>query len=549
MGTLNDRKRVLPSCREDCPAGIDVPRYIRHIRHGDFGGALRVIRETVPFPAVCGYACVHPCEARCARIQFDETIAIRLLKRAAWELSTGTEAVPRVSGPTGKSVAIIGSGSCGLTAAYFLALLGHAVEVFERDTLAGGMLRSAIPEYRLPEEALENDLGLIFGLGVRFAGGRDVCVAELAGRYDAVLIASGNQLSKRLAVPGFELPGVHRGLDFLRAVRKGEKIAVGEKVCVIGGGNAAADAARSSLRLGAKIVRIVCLERPGEMPAYPWEVAEAVEEGIAIENGWGPKAVYGKGNRAAGVVCVRCVSVFDETGRFNPRYDLSATRTFDADTVVFAIGQSPDAAFVDVPGVGAHGEGFIDVDEGLMTNAPGVFAAGEAVTGASSIIHAIAGGRRAAVSIDRFLGGEGTIDRAGEDGSCSAICEPSPRGAPRRRAAVADPQERIAGFLPVETGYSAEMAVEEASRCLACDVRQFIVEVDPLVCKECGYCREVCSLNVFAVSDAFNPGGYRPVAAIGPERCVGCLKCLYICPDFALSIRNSDRINTDVRSG
>lgn len=538
MGALNDRKRVVPPCTEDCPAGIDVPRYIRHIQHGDFDGALAAIRERIPFPAVCGHACVHPCESRCARIQFDETVAIRLLKRAARELGAGTEAVPRVSGPTGKSVAIIGSGPCGLTAAYFLTLLGHAVEVFERDTLAGGMLRSAIPGYRLPEEALDNDLNLIFSLGVVFRGGQDVRVAELAGRYDAVLIASGNRLGKRLAVPGSGLPGVYGGLDFLTAAKKREKVPVGEKVSVIGGGNVAVDAARSALRLGARDVSIICLERRDEMPAYPREISEAIEENIAIENGWGPEAVRGEEGRVRGLTCVRCVSVFDAEGRFGPRYDPAVTRNFDADTVIFAIGQSPDTGFIDTEGVTAHEEGLVDVDNDRMTNAPGIFAAGEAVTGPSSIIHAIAEGRRAAASMDRFLGGEGMIDRAGEDGACLTLCGPSPRGALRRRPVAADPQERVTGFLPVEAGYSAGAAVDEALRCLACDVRQFIVEVNPGVCKECGYCREVCSLDVFAVSDTFNPGGYRPVIAKDPDRCVGCLKCLYICPDFALSLRS-----------
>ena len=193
MEALRDRKTVLPPCTEDCPAGIDVPRYVRHIQNRDFNGALAVIREKIPFPAVCGYACVHPCEARCARIQFDETVAIRMLKRAAHELGARTASPPFIASPTHKSVAIIGSGPCGLCAGYYLALLGHTVEIFDKDSLAGGMLRSAIPQYRLPREALEDDLRLIGESGVKFKGGRDVRVAELAGRYDAILIASGTR--------------------------------------------------------------------------------------------------------------------------------------------------------------------------------------------------------------------------------------------------------------------------------------------------------------------------------------------------------------------
>ncbi len=540
MEDVKDTKNAVPRCREDCPAGIDVPRYIRHIQHGDFDGALKVIRERIPFPAVCGRVCVHPCEARCARIQFDETVAIRMLKRAAGELSGGSGQPPCANAPTGKNAAIIGSGPCGLTAAYYLALLGHTVEVFEKDELAGGMLRSAIPEYRLPREVLENDLRFIFGLGVRFSGGKEVRVAELAGEYDAVLIASGNQLSKRLGLPGSELTGVYGGLDFLRSVKKGDTVPVGAKVCVIGGGNVAIDAAMSALRLGAKDVRVICLEKQGEMPAYSWEIADAVEEGIVVENGWGPEALRGREGKVTGVRCIRCVSVFDDEGRFAPRYDPSVTRDLDADTVILAIGQTPDTGFVDVTGV-AKEEGLIDAGNDLMTHTPGLFAAGEAVTGPSSIIHAIAEGRRAAVAIDRFLGGEGVIDRAGEGGTGLTVCEPSPRGTVRHRAGTVSPAERVAAPVPLEVGYSPETAVDEALRCLACDVRQFTVEVDPLACKECGYCREVCSLNVFSPSDTFNPAGYRPVAARDTERCVGCRKCLYICPDFALSLRSSEQ--------
>lgn len=540
MEYVKEKKNVVPPCTEDCPAGIDVPRYIRHIQHGDFDGALKVIRERIPFPAVCGHVCVHPCEARCARIQFDETVAIRMLKRAAGELSTAPGPVPRAAGPTGMKVAIIGSGPCGLTAGYYLALLGHSVEVFEKDECAGGMLRSAIPEYRLPREVLENDLRAIFGLGVVFRGAQDVRVSELAGQYDAVLIASGNQLSKRLGLPGSDLSGVYWGLDFLRSVKRGEKVPVGEKVCVIGGGNVAIDTAMSALRLGAKDVRVVCLEKQGEMPAYSWEITDAVEEGIVIENGWGPREIHGRDGKVEGILCVSCVSVFDDEGRFNPRYDASVTRRFEADTVIFAIGQAADPGFVNLTNVGAKEEGLIAVDNDLMTRAPGIFAAGEAVTGPSSIIHAIAQGRKAAITIDRFLGGEGLIDRAGEDATCLKICEPSPRGTARRRTRTVNPAERVSGFAPVETGYTVETAVDEAFRCLACDARRFTVEVNPLACKECGYCSEVCSLNVFAPSDTYNPAGYRPVAVKDTGRCVGCLKCLYICPDFALSIRNDD---------
>lgn len=534
------RKTLLPPCTEDCPAGIDVPRYIRHIQSGDFEGALEVIREKIPFPAVCGYACVHPCETRCARIQFEEPVAIRLLKRAAYEYSTRGGPVSSGAAPTGKTTAVIGSGPCGLTAAYYLALLGHSVEVFDREPRAGGMLRYGIPGYRLPEEALDDDLRSIWAVGVRFRGGRTIRVSDLTGKYDAVLIASGNQMSKRLAIEGADLRGVLWGLEFLRSAKKGEKVTVKGKVCVIGGGSVAIDAALTAGRLGAEDVRLICLEERDRIPAHPWEISDALEEGIVIENRWGPTVIHGRGGTVAGITCIRCVSPFDEHGRFSPRYDPSVQRYFSADTVIFAIGQTADAAFVDITGVETREGGLINVDADLVTGARGVFAAGEAVTGPSSVIDAVAHGRKAALSIDKFLGGQGNIDTKGEEAILLEIHEPSPRGTARHKSGTIGLIERITGFAPVERGYTRETAVQEALRCLACDVRQFTVGVNPLFCKECGYCREVCSLNIFSPSEAFNPSGYRPVIAENTERCVGCLRCLYICPDFAVSVQNGD---------
>ena len=538
MKPVRGRKSLPPPCTEACPAGIDVPRYIRHVQHGDFDGALAAIREKIPFPAVCGYACVNPCEARCARIQFDEPVAIRLLKRAAWEWSTHKEAALLVATLTGKTTAIVGSGPCGLTAGYYLALLGHSVEVFDREELAGGMLRYTIPGYRLPQKAIDDDLRSIWGKRIRFRGGRSVRVTDLIGRYDAILIASGAALSKTVAIPGSDLSGVSWGLDFLRSAKAEKKVPARGKVCVIGGGNVAIDAALTACRLGADDIRIICLEERNRMPAHTWEIDQAVEEGVVIENTWGPKVIHGKGGKVTGITCVRCISTLDRQGKFHPQYDPSVQRYFEADAVIFAIGQAPDATFIDIKGVETKEDGIVDVDDALMTGVKGIFAAGETVTGPSSIIDAIAQGRKAAVSIDKFLGGQGTIDNQGEEEILLPVCNPSPKGTARHRSGTTGLLERLSGFDPIEKGYSREKAMEEALRCLACDVREFTVEVDPLLCKECGYCREVCSLNVFTSSEVFNPSGYRPLTAKDTQRCVGCLRCVYICPDFAVSIQN-----------
>ncbi|OPY83579.1 MAG: NAD-dependent dihydropyrimidine dehydrogenase subunit PreT [Syntrophorhabdus sp. PtaU1.Bin153] len=537
MGGSTTGKATTPPCREDCPAGIDVPRYIRCIQNRDFSGSLAIIREKIPFPAVCGYACVHPCETRCARIQVDEALAIRRLKQAAWEHGTGMSPPPVKAHPTSRTVAVIGSGPAGLSAAYYLARIGHGVEVFDKAPEAGGMMRYAIPEYRLPKQALDDDLHFIWESGVVFKGRSNVSLTHLLGKYDAILIATGNQLSKSLAIEGCDLSGVLWGLDFLRSVKANETASIKERVCVIGGGNVALDAALTARRLRAKDVRIICLEKRDAMPAYPWEIAQALEEGVVIEDGWGPKVIHGKDGSVTGIECVRCVSVFDDKHTFNPTYDLSATRYFDTDTVIFAIGQTPDTRFIDADGLKTRKD-LIEVDTTLMTAIEGVFAAGEAVTGPSSIIAAIAQGRQAAASIDRYLGGTGCIDRTEEEHPCDEVREPAPRGTCRYQGAVTYSEQPITSLDQVEPGYDQETAALEALRCLACDVRQFTVTVDPLLCKECGYCREVCALNVFGGSDTFNPSGYKPVIVRDSDRCVGCLKCLYICPDFAVSIRN-----------
>lgn len=527
--------KFIPPCTEACPAGIDVPRYIRHIQRGDFDGALAVIRERIPLPAVCGYACVQPCETKCSRIQFDEAVSIRLLKRAAWEKSTRKRSYPERKLHTGKTVAVVGSGPCGLTAAYYLALQGHSVEVFDREEEPGGMMRYTIPEYRLPEEALKADLEIILKTGITFRGDKEVCLPDISGKYDAIVIATGNPLSRRLEIPGADLPGVFLGVNFLRSVRKGCFPSLIGITCVIGGGNVAIDTALTARRLGATHVFLICLEKPYEMPAYPWEISQAREEGIQIYNGWSPVAISATSSGERLIDCVCCTSVFDKNNIFNPRYDPSVTQSFHADTFIFAIGQAADISFVRTEGISVR-DGLIIVNTQYMTTTKGIFAAGEAVSGPSSIIDAIAHGKQVASSIDRHLGGQGDIEQPGIILGYPRIYDVLPRGACRHKSQTLAICERNT-FAPVELGYNKITAVGEALRCLACDERRFLVEIIPGLCKECGYCREVCMLDIFSPSTIFNPSGYRPFTVQNSSRCVGCLKCLYICPDFAITVR------------
>jgi len=531
MGASGDQTITIAPCREACPAGIDVPRYIRHIRNRDFDLALAVIREKIPFPAVCGYACVHPCESKCARIQYDEAIAIRMLKRAAYEKSGGVLAYERKAKPTGRRVAIIGAGPCGLTAAYYLAGLGHAVDLFEALPQAGGMLRYGIPEYRLPNDILDQEISMIVSRGVEIVTDTPVSSASelLAKGYDAVLAASGAWKALKMGIEGEASPLVMDGLAFLREVNAGVRSTIGKKVIVVGGGNTAIDAARASVRMGAKVILIYRRSR-AEMPASPEEVVEAREEGVRIEFMAAPIRIS-KGK----VVCIRMAAgPLDASGRPRPVPIEGSEFSLPCDSVIMAVGQTADAGALKLD---ANADGTATVDAALATPARGIFAAGDAVLGPKTIIDAISQGRLAGISIDRYLGGEGRIDGGMLAEAGTELPETNPPGMRRPQPERVALKSRLRGFGIVEAGYDEETAAAEAARCLACDIRQYTVEVNAVICKDCGYCREMCHMDIFASSDTFNAGGYKPAVVKSSDRCVGCLKCLYVCPDFAITIK------------
>jgi formate dehydrogenase beta subunit len=273
-----------PPCQCACPAGIDVPRYIRRIKEGKFDEALAVIREKIPFPSICGFACYAPCEANCGNRQFGEPIAIRALKRAAAEKGGDLWRKNLTIAPeTGKRAAVVGAGPSGLSAAYYLAVLGHQVTVLEALDQTGGMMRVGIPAYRLPREALDKEIDYLKEVGVAIKTGRRVASVDelLKEGYDAVYLACGAHPGAKLGVPGDDLPGVVDGISFLRKVNQGEKVTIGNRVAVIGGGNTAIDAARSAIRLGAKEVEVIYRRTEAEMTAYAEEVGAALFEGAS----------------------------------------------------------------------------------------------------------------------------------------------------------------------------------------------------------------------------------------------------------------------------
>jgi len=476
-----EREVSLVPCKYACPAGIDVPRYTYLIAQGRYAEAAAVVREKVPLPSVLGRACARLCESKCRRVQVDETISICGLKRFAIEHDKEIWR-PRISiaPPTGRRVAIIGSGPAGLTAAYYLAKLGHSVTIFEAMPELGGMMRYGIQEFRLPQEALQKDLEEIAKLGVEVKTNtlirESLNIQHLKTEdYDAILIATGLQVSRVLKVEGFDLEGVLGGLDFLRDFRLGKGVKLGERVLVVGGGNVAMDTALTALRLGAKQVEVTCLEAREEMPAFPWEVQQALEEGVTIYASWGIKKILGAGGKVAGAELIRCVSVFDEEGKFSPSFDESVTKTVEADTVIFAIGQGSDLSWLAPGSIQISELGTIRVDDStLETGVPGVFACGDIVTGPTSIVETVASAKKAAAAIDRCLGGSGNIDERFVTPE-----EPSPwlgreEDFPHRRRVEMPslPVERRRGnFAEVEQGFDEKMAVEEARRCLRCDLR------------------------------------------------------------------------------
>ena len=474
-----EREDVLVPCRANCPAGIDIPRYLRCIAEGRYSEARTVIRERIPFPRLLGYVCFHPCEDMCRRGKLNQPVAICGLKRFAAE-NEGERRADKAREPTGKRVAIVGSGPAGLSAAYYLALSGHGVTVFEEERQIGGMLRQALPDYRLPPEVLEEALTVFENLNVEFKTnvriGKDILLSDLKNKYQAVFVATGATLSKRIRLEGSNLEEVRWGLDFLRDAKKKQVTSLIGRVVVIGGGNVAMDVARTALRLGASKVQLVCLENDEEMPAHDWEIEEAIEEGVVISTSWGPKKVLGE-KKVTGIELVKCTAVFDEKGAFAPRFEDCTTTTIETDNVILAIGQGADFSFLD--GV-ELARGTIRTDENAQTSVPGVFAGGEAARGPSSVIRAIADGAAAASAIDKLLGGDGDVypkytEKTKPDtkiGSMKGFA-----GIGRVNARKRPIEERKRCFDMVELGYKEEEARREAGRCLGCNLRLEILSV------------------------------------------------------------------------
>ena len=534
-------------CMMACPAHTNAGRYVALIAEGEFEEAYRTARGPNPMASICGRVCAHPCETACRRGEIDKPIAIRALKRFLTE-QYGPESRRAIDVNAGRTqpklpfrIAIVGAGPVGLSAAHDLALMGYAVTIFEASQVAGGMLYLGLPEYRLPRDVVEAQVREILSTGditlkLNQAAGRDFTIADLRRDFDAVLIAVGAHRSRDLSIPGVNLDGVYKGIDFLLNVNLGYRFTIGKKVLVIGGGNVAMDVARSAarevlrqhaggvetfepsqgnmdavaaremmdvslsaLRLGAQEVHLVCLETREEMPAALEEIEEAEEEGIIIHPGLGPKEIIGENGRAVALEVLKTKSVFDANRRFNPTfYDNSETR-LACDTIIMAIGQAPNLQFLSSEdGVEISPRGLVAVNpQTLMTSVAGVFAGGDCVFGPRLIIDSVADGKRAAVGIDEFLRGNDHVAPIVEVEVLERHRMPLDLLDLLRPQIPMLPLNRRTGVTEVEIGFDAESAMAEARRCLHCWVNTVFegTPEDGTSCILCGGCVDVCPEN------------------------------------------------------
>ncbi len=483
---------MISPCQHTCPVGINIPKYVAHIAAGEYKESIDTIRERNPFPAICGRICHHPCEGKCRRGELDLPVAIRSLKRFAadWYFDhvaelPAPEPFPRTKN---QNVAVVGAGPTGLSCAYYLAQTGYGVTVFEALPVGGGMLSVAIPEFRLPQKVIQQEIDYIAkcGVDIKYNTPIDVnfTVEDLKkDGFAAVFVAAGAQRSQRIGIPGEleDIEGFHYGLRFLRDVKVGKEVRIGRRVAVIGGGNVALDTSRTALRLGADEVNIFYRRSQDEMPVTEVEYDEAVAEGIGMNFLVSPTRIASENWKVTGLQCIRMqLGEMDASGRRRPVPIPGSEFFADADMVVAAVGQAPDLSFLprDSALERTRWETLAVDDNTLSTNVPGVFAGGDFVTGPGMVIDAIAAGRRGALAIDKYLKGD-TSRVEMYDLKSEVILEATTEqqeeaweAQPRLEVPTLAAEERKSSFEEIELSFSEEKAIQEGKRCLRCDLEK-----------------------------------------------------------------------------
>jgi NADPH-dependent glutamate synthase beta subunit-like oxidoreductase len=591
----------LVPCRTGCPVRTNAGAYVRAIAEWDTPRGYAVARAPNPLASVCGRICAHPCESKCRRGLIDQPISIRALKRVVTERHgvENPKGAPRLS-PLGLAarrgagparVAVVGAGPAGVSCAHDLALLGYAVTLFDAAPVVGGMLYQGVPEYRLPRDLIRAEIDQILSLGVElrlsWRLGRDFTVGDLLRNdFAAAFLALGATRGRELNVPGKDLDGVINGVDFLLNANLGYRVALGERVIVVGGGNVAIDvartvlryaspetretlpegaqqllqtwgydnafldAARTALRLGARHVQLVSLESRTEMPAHPDEVKEAEEEGITLVPRRGPKAIVGEKGHVVGLETLDVASVFDEKGRFNPSFVSGSEKRMEADTIILAVGQQPDTAcLAGDPEIQVTPRGLVAVEpRTLATTMPGVYCGGDLAFGPRIVIEAVADGKRAALAIHEHLGGDPIprvrgrfraihLDRAGDR------YDRIPR-----QPVPSLPVTRRTGFREVEEAYGEAQARTEGGRCLWCNVETVFDSERCILCSACvEICPEAClalvpasrlqgSPQLDALREALGADASAGAIVKDEERCIRCGLCAQRCPTGAITM-------------
>lgn len=502
-------------CKTACPAHIAVQGYIKLASQGRYKEALELIKKENPFPAICGRICPRKCESACTRGDIDSPLAIDEIKKfiAEQDLKAEHRFVPKKRHNYGKKIAIVGGGPAGLSCAYYLAIDGYKVTVFEKQKALGGMLTLGIPSFRLEKEVVNAEIEILREMGVEFKTnvevGKDITLDQLRKEgYEAFYIAIGAQAGRKLGIPGEDAQGVIPGVKFVRDVNLGEEVKLSGNVVVIGGGNVAIDVARNATRVGADTVNMFCLENREQMPALEEEIEEALEENIVINNSWGPTRIIEENGKVKGVEFKKCLSVFDENGRFNPKFDDKDVKVVDADYVLISVGQSIDwGNILDGSKVELNPNNTVKADGfTYQTNEPDIFVGGDSYSGPKFAIDAIAAGKQGAISIHRFVQvGQSLVNgrdrRDYHEFDKESLIIEGYDNTPRQ---VAKHDKKIKDlFKDNRITFTEEQMKKETERCLGCGA----TVVNEFMCVGCGQCTTKCKFDAISLVRAYDCEG------------------------------------------